>query len=132
NRAEAIHAQHPGKKLACHCSPSFNWKAALDDDGVRVPVRHPRHHPQLRLRRASDGRINRRGRVLMDTLDNLTDTREQGREHLTPELMDLTRELLPEEVWDAITDVHRRFSRDIPRGAGEIVYDPPSPPSENI
>jgi len=29
--AEAIHAEFPGKRLAYNCSPSFNWKAALDD-----------------------------------------------------------------------------------------------------
>ncbi len=29
--AEAIHARFPGKKLAYNCSPSFNWKAKLDD-----------------------------------------------------------------------------------------------------
>jgi isocitrate lyase len=29
--AEAIHEQFPGKMLAYNCSPSFNWKAALDD-----------------------------------------------------------------------------------------------------
>ncbi len=29
--ADAIHAQFPGKMLAYNCSPSFNWKAALDD-----------------------------------------------------------------------------------------------------
>ncbi len=29
--AEAIHAEFPGKMLAYNCSPSFNWKAALDD-----------------------------------------------------------------------------------------------------
>ncbi|HSF84998.1 MAG TPA: isocitrate lyase [Acidimicrobiia bacterium] len=29
--ADAIHAQYPGKLLAYNCSPSFNWKAALDD-----------------------------------------------------------------------------------------------------
>ena len=29
--AEAIHAEHPGKLLAYNCSPSFNWKARLDD-----------------------------------------------------------------------------------------------------
>lgn len=28
--AEAIHAQYPGKMLAYNCSPSFNWKAKLD------------------------------------------------------------------------------------------------------
>ena len=29
--AERIHATHPGKLLAYNCSPSFNWRAALDD-----------------------------------------------------------------------------------------------------
>ncbi len=29
--AEAIHARYPGKLLAYNCSPSFNWKAHLDD-----------------------------------------------------------------------------------------------------
>ena len=29
--AEAIHAEFPGKLLAYNCSPSFNWKAHLDD-----------------------------------------------------------------------------------------------------
>ncbi|MEZ5064668.1 MAG: isocitrate lyase [bacterium] len=29
--AEAVHAQYPGKMLAYNCSPSFNWKAKLDD-----------------------------------------------------------------------------------------------------
>jgi isocitrate lyase len=29
--ADAIHAQFPGKLLAYNCSPSFNWKANLDD-----------------------------------------------------------------------------------------------------
>jgi len=29
--AEAIHAQFPGKLLAYNCSPSFNWKAKLDE-----------------------------------------------------------------------------------------------------
>ncbi|MGK5728025.1 isocitrate lyase [Streptomyces sp. URMC 124] len=32
--AEALHARHPGKMLAYNCSPSFNWKAALDDDRI--------------------------------------------------------------------------------------------------
>ncbi|MFE0045311.1 isocitrate lyase [Streptomyces albireticuli] len=32
--AEAIHAEHPGKMLAYNCSPSFNWRAALDDDRI--------------------------------------------------------------------------------------------------
>ena len=29
--AEAVHKQFPGKLLAYNCSPSFNWKAKLDD-----------------------------------------------------------------------------------------------------
>jgi isocitrate lyase len=29
--AEAVHAQYPSKLLAYNCSPSFNWKAKLDD-----------------------------------------------------------------------------------------------------
>ncbi|KGO98370.1 isocitrate lyase [Novilysobacter defluvii] len=29
--AEAVHAKFPGKMLAYNCSPSFNWKANLDD-----------------------------------------------------------------------------------------------------
>jgi isocitrate lyase len=29
--AEAIHAEFPHKMLAYNCSPSFNWRAALDD-----------------------------------------------------------------------------------------------------
>ena len=29
--AEAVHARFPGKLLAYNCSPSFNWKAKLDD-----------------------------------------------------------------------------------------------------
>jgi isocitrate lyase len=29
--AEAIHAQYPGKLLAYNCSPSFNWRAKLDE-----------------------------------------------------------------------------------------------------
>ena len=32
--AETLHAQFPGKMLAYNCSPSFNWKAALDDDTI--------------------------------------------------------------------------------------------------
>ncbi|WP_367140315.1 MULTISPECIES: isocitrate lyase [Streptomyces] len=32
--AEALHAEYPGKMLAYNCSPSFNWKAALDDDRI--------------------------------------------------------------------------------------------------
>jgi isocitrate lyase len=33
--AEAIHAKYPGKWLAYNCSPSFNWKANLDDDTMK-------------------------------------------------------------------------------------------------
>jgi len=29
--AEAVHARHPGKLLAYNCSPSFNWRANLDE-----------------------------------------------------------------------------------------------------
>ena len=32
--AEALHAKHPGKLFAYNCSPSFNWRAALDDDTI--------------------------------------------------------------------------------------------------
>jgi isocitrate lyase len=32
--AEAIHERFPGKPLAYNCSPSFNWKAHLDDDTI--------------------------------------------------------------------------------------------------
>lgn len=32
--AEAIHAHHPDQLLAYNCSPSFNWRAALDDDQI--------------------------------------------------------------------------------------------------
>lgn len=32
--AEAIHEQFPGKLLAYNCSPSFNWKAKLDDETI--------------------------------------------------------------------------------------------------
>jgi isocitrate lyase len=32
--ADAIHARFPGKPLAYNCSPSFNWKAHLDDDTI--------------------------------------------------------------------------------------------------
>ncbi|WP_311836202.1 isocitrate lyase [Cellulomonas fimi] len=32
--AERIHAKFPGKLLAYNCSPSFNWKAKLDDDQI--------------------------------------------------------------------------------------------------
>jgi isocitrate lyase len=32
--AEAVHAEFPGKMLAYNCSPSFNWKKALDDAAI--------------------------------------------------------------------------------------------------
>ncbi len=32
--AEAIHERFPGKPLAYNCSPSFNWRQHLDDDGI--------------------------------------------------------------------------------------------------
>jgi isocitrate lyase len=32
--AEAVHAEFPGKLLAYNCSPSFNWKKALDDADI--------------------------------------------------------------------------------------------------
>ena len=32
--AQAIHERFPGKRLAYNCSPSFNWKANLDDDTI--------------------------------------------------------------------------------------------------
>ena len=32
--AEAIHQRFPGKLLAYNCSPSFNWRAHLDDDEI--------------------------------------------------------------------------------------------------
>jgi isocitrate lyase len=32
--ADAIHREFPDKKLAYNCSPSFNWKATLDDDAI--------------------------------------------------------------------------------------------------
>lgn len=33
--ADAIHEKFPGKMLAYNCSPSFNWKAKLDEDTIR-------------------------------------------------------------------------------------------------
>ncbi|MEV6977584.1 isocitrate lyase [Kitasatospora sp. NPDC093806] len=32
--AEAVKAEYPDQLLAYNCSPSFNWKAALDDDQI--------------------------------------------------------------------------------------------------
>jgi isocitrate lyase len=32
--ADAIHERFPGKLLAYNCSPSFNWRAHLDDDTI--------------------------------------------------------------------------------------------------
>ena len=34
--AEAIHAVYPDKMLAYNCSPSFNWRAHLDDSEIAV------------------------------------------------------------------------------------------------
>ncbi|WP_100330195.1 isocitrate lyase [Bacillus xiapuensis] len=34
--AEAIHERFPGKLLAYNCSPSFNWKAKLDEDTIET------------------------------------------------------------------------------------------------
>lgn len=34
NFAEAIHARFPGKLLAYNCSPSFNWRAKLDEQTI--------------------------------------------------------------------------------------------------
>lgn len=34
NFADAIHSQFPGKILMYNCSPSFNWKQAMDDDAI--------------------------------------------------------------------------------------------------
>ncbi|HVG47613.1 MAG TPA: isocitrate lyase [Rubellimicrobium sp.] len=33
--AEAVHKKYPGKLLAYNCSPSFNWKAKLDDETIK-------------------------------------------------------------------------------------------------
>ena len=32
--AEAVHARYPGKLLAYNCSPSFNWRARLDEGTI--------------------------------------------------------------------------------------------------
>jgi isocitrate lyase len=32
--AEALQKEHPGKMMMYNCSPSFNWKGALDDDQI--------------------------------------------------------------------------------------------------
>jgi len=61
-----------------------------------------------------------------------SDSREHGRERLTPRLVDLTRDVLTEQVWDVITDIHRRFGARIPSGAGRLNLDPPQPPPETI
>ena len=34
--ADAIHAEFPGKMLAYNCSPSFNWKANLDEETIAI------------------------------------------------------------------------------------------------
>ncbi len=51
--AEAIHAKYPGKHLAYNCSPSFNWKAKLDEaDHCQLPARARRHGLQIPVRHA--------------------------------------------------------------------------------
>ncbi|MCU4745975.1 MULTISPECIES: isocitrate lyase [Streptomyces] len=32
--AEAVHARYPDRMLAYNCSPSFNWRASLDEDQI--------------------------------------------------------------------------------------------------
>ena len=56
--ATELHKEFPGKMLAYNCSPSFNWKPALDDAadrhvpgragraGLPVPVHHPGRLPR--------------------------------------------------------------------------------------
>lgn len=34
--ADAVHSKFPGKMLAYNCSPSFNWKANLDDKTIGI------------------------------------------------------------------------------------------------
>ena len=34
--AEAVHAEYPGKLLAYNCSPSFNWRAHLNESEIAV------------------------------------------------------------------------------------------------
>lgn len=60
------------------------------------------------------------------------DDRERGREKVTPELVDLTRDILTEQVWDVISDVHRAFGRDIPPGVAELNLQPPPAPADTI
>ena len=39
--ADAIHEKFPGKLLAYNCSPSFNWKAKLDEKTIaKLPKRN--------------------------------------------------------------------------------------------
>ena len=38
--AEAIHAQFPDQLLAYNCSPSFNWKANLDDETMKPSAKN--------------------------------------------------------------------------------------------
>src|SRR5690349_22726898 len=39
--AEAIHERYPGKLLAYNCSPSFNWRAKLDEQSIARFQREP-------------------------------------------------------------------------------------------
>ncbi|HZD05252.1 MAG TPA: hypothetical protein VE173_10050, partial [Longimicrobiales bacterium] len=32
--ADAVHARYPGKMLTYNCTPSFNWRAALDESAI--------------------------------------------------------------------------------------------------
>ena len=97
--AEAVHARYPGKLLAYNCSPSFNWKAKLDEATIAKFQRelgamgykfqfvtlagfHALNHGDVRARRrlprprhgrllgAAAGRVRRRG-------DGYTATRHQ-------------------------------------------------------
>ena len=34
--SDAIHEKFPGKLLAYNCSPSFNWKAKLDEETIKT------------------------------------------------------------------------------------------------
>src|SRR5690625_1433514 len=61
-----------------------------------------------------------------------TDTRELGRERITPTLFDLTRDILTEQVWDVITDVHRRFAHLMPREGGDLRLEAPPAPGDSI
>jgi len=50
--ADAIHERFPGKLLAYNCSPSFNWKANLDENTSGVPEPARQHGLPLSIRDA--------------------------------------------------------------------------------